>query len=61
MSSGSFFPRPFLHCPCPNFCLAARRKTFGLNMSDVAVEEVLSTSGSENTFIAKYNVGAQDV
>lgn len=36
-------------------------QNFRLDVSDVAVEEVLSTPGSESAFIAKYNVGAQDV
>lgn len=36
-------------------------QNFRLDVSDVAVEEVLSTLGSESAFIAKYNVGAQDV
>jgi len=61
----TFFLRiPFLHCTI--LVLTSQLPTgstqnFRLDVSDVAVEEVLSTLGSESAFIAKYNVGGQDV
>lgn len=55
-----FFRARFTSRPCPNVATFAPAppRNFRLDVSDIVVDEVLSTLGSASTFIAKYNVGA---